>query len=219
LAQAKALCTSVTFRLTHLSQLFPIQSRPYPVGSLSSLIASRPPSIPHHPPVTATGRGALPLAYALIAALVAPPHDYALAVVDYSTRFDSTRLLLPSVPASALRHVHIITPARATPLREVLESLNEWLVGGTHVSMDKRWWGVVSIGAGWGAMGREAVGKGVDFLISHRGWLTVERSGVRESRLDGMSVEEALASRETEDREGTIQPNWTAEAQWGAFDF
>ncbi|KAI1345869.1 hypothetical protein F5Y01DRAFT_322533 [Xylaria sp. FL0043] len=201
-----------------------------PIPDLSAIIAR------HHratrsapsPLISVSGRY-LPFLYHLLSTLIAPPHNYAVVVVDAEGKFDITRLVTSTSPSPStatapstanppekasypaspadLAHVHIYRPARRgrEHVDAVLASVQEYMVYGNHSSRGREWWGTVVVGGTGGG----------DVNAGWKGWLRVEREGVAGFTV-GMSVEEALRERERR-HEVVERAGWVAASPWGAY--
>lgn len=198
--------TKTPLKLTHMHDLDDIAARHFRSTQAPALAIS--------------GRH-LPLILKLASTLVSAPHHYALLIIDLDGRFDATRLTCADSDA---RHIYVHRPSRpsnygtaegdeintnADHLRAlVTESSNFMLYGpGAAASSSRRWWGTVVLGG---------LGAG-DIVAGWKGWLRVNRQDVAAFNL-GVSAEEALARRAA--RQDVVDhAGWTADSQWGGFDF
>lgn len=115
-----------------------------------------------------------------------------------------------------LKHVHVYRPARGSTahIRDVLASAANHMIYARHPSMAREWWGTVVIGGGSPAV----LGPGsADVTTGWKGWLRVDHEGVGGFGV-GLSIEEALAERDTRQR-AVDKAGWTANCVWGGFKF
>ncbi|KAM0333986.1 hypothetical protein ACHAQA_001006 [Verticillium albo-atrum] len=215
----------------------------YPIPGLDALVARNRQTAPSAP-LQLTGRY-LPLVYALISTLIAPPHNKTIIVIDLENRFDATRLTSgdsgpdrdppqgdESVniadaanevdPDDPLRHVHVYRPARcnADRLREFVAGAEAWMLYGRHDSRNREWWGTILIGAPLSAAAAPAPGRlsrNIQLTASWRGWMRVDREDVRGFAL-GACAGEALGDREKRQDAVDAAP-WTASCAWGTLAF
>ena len=149
-----------------------------------------------------TGPEGLELLYQIVSIAVSPPRNGTIVVVDADGRFDATRL---RCGIEDLTHVHVYRPLKGH-VKETLEQVESYLLGGEHASM-----------------GRECVGmlvngmQGGDIMVGWRGWLRVESEREDVSRFGmGVSVEEAV--RERAQRQSSVESKgWRAVSDWGEY--
>ncbi|KAI0407747.1 hypothetical protein F4802DRAFT_525740 [Xylaria palmicola] len=187
------------------------RSADVPMAELSALISRYQRATQSAPPplVSVSGRY-LPFLYHLVSTLVAPPHGYAVVVVDAEGAFDATRLVgtsasAPAAPAD-LAHVHVYRPAAPRgpeQVRAALDAAAHFMLYGSHASRGRAWWGAVVVGGGGGLVN-----------TGWRGWLRVDREEVS-GFAAGVSVEEALAQRDG--RQAAVDAaGWAASPGWGS---
>ncbi|KJZ72473.1 hypothetical protein HIM_08142 [Hirsutella minnesotensis 3608] len=167
--------------------------------------------------VSVSGR-ALPLVYKLISTLIAPPHRYAVLVVDVDGRFDPTCLTCDnddgdSQGDNAVRHVYVQRPARASPehLRALVADAEAFMLydASARPSRARPWWGTIVVGGGGLGVG--------DVVAAWKGWLRVDRAEVPSFAL-GITADEALAQREAR-QDAVDAAGWAATSPWGSFVF
>ncbi|KAG9251728.1 uncharacterized protein F5Z01DRAFT_263551 [Emericellopsis atlantica] len=205
--------TKTPLKTTHLPALDEIAARHFR--------ATQAPTLALH------GRH-LPLLYKLTSTLVAPPHSYALLVIDLEGRFDATRLTCPEMDA---RHIYIHRPSRpssygtspaegdgdhnsngttsADHLRALVAEAGNFMLYGAAAapSASRQWWGTIVVGG----MGAGQV------VAGWKGWLRISREETPGFAL-GTSAEEALTRRSA--RQSVVEAaGWIAESQWGDFVF
>ncbi|GJC85278.1 hypothetical protein ColLi_08116 [Colletotrichum liriopes] len=189
----------------------------YPIPGLDVLV-SRNFRATKSAPLAVTGRH-LPLIYALISALVSPPHFKTVLVLDTEHRFDATRL---TCSLENTHHVYVHRPAcRGIPgqhgdssagtspeqVRELVAAAENWMLYGNHDSCGREWWGTVVIGT---------LGAG-DVTAAWKGWLRIDRDSVPGFSL-GCSAKEAMTDRQRRQEAVDAAP-WAASSQWGSFTF
>lgn len=162
-----------------------------------------------------------------------------MLVIDVDWRFDATRLLEQAAllhdhdhgggagsAEEALRHVHVVRPARGSPLRThvaaVVAEARAHMVYGEHGSRARGFWGTVVVGGERdpGTGGGRGDGAAVEVTAGWRGWCTVEREpvagfGIREG---GMSAAEALDERERR-QQLVDEARWLVRSPWGGMVF
>jgi hypothetical protein len=206
----------------------------FPIGPLNDLV-NRHFRATQSAPLALTGRHR-ELLYVLVATLIRPPHDKAVAIVDFEGRFDPLRLLAtrpaqeedtfttaplktrPTVQRADLDHVHILRPARGsdTHIAACVASMEEYMFYGSHRSRGREWWGTIVIGGGLNPRGSAsaAASPQVAVTAAWKGWLRVHRAEV--PTFGDMSAEEALADREK--RQAAVEEaGWVASSPWGGF--
>ncbi|KAK2067243.1 hypothetical protein P8C59_000999 [Phyllachora maydis] len=199
LTGARPTATTPTTADSLLNRHQPLQHHlpppPYPLPALDAL-ARQHFLATSSAPLALRGRP-LPLLYALVAAIVAPPLAQAVLVIDVDWRFDATRLLEQAAllhdhdhgggagsAEEALRHVHVVRPARGSPLRThvaaVVAEARAHMVYGEHGSRARGFWGTVVVGGERdpGTGGGRGDGAAVEVTAGWRGWCTVEREPV-----------------------------------------
>ncbi|KAH6683201.1 hypothetical protein B0J14DRAFT_141426 [Halenospora varia] len=159
----------------------------------------------------------LPIIYSLIITLMSGPYQgqNTLVVVDIDGRFSPSHLL-PSLPFSELKHVHVFRPAKSN-LAVTLSSLDSYMLNGEHASKGREWKGTFVLGGSPGV----GIGKGAEERIlvgtGWRGWLRGEREEVTGFGV-GISGEEAWAEREQ--RWGVVVgKGWKGVAEEGVVEF
>ncbi|EFQ34041.1 hypothetical protein CGRA01v4_12097 [Colletotrichum graminicola] len=189
----------------------------YPIHGLGALV-NRNFRATKSAPLAITGRH-LPLIYSLVSALVSPPHNKTVLVLDTEHRFDATRLICGP---DNIRHVYVHRPACFSipeqhgvssagmgpdQARDLVAAAENWMLYGDHASSSREWWGTIVIGA---------VGAG-DVTGAWKGWLRIDRDTVPGFSL-GCSAKEAMADRQRRQEAVDAAP-WTASSQWGGFTF
>ncbi|KAK4120074.1 hypothetical protein N657DRAFT_603366 [Parathielavia appendiculata] len=208
----------------------------FPIGPLNGLV-NRHFRATQSAALALTGRHR-ELLYVLVATLISPPHDKAVAIVDFEGRFDPVRLLAtcpadegaaadPTNPGSKHRatvqradldHVHILRPARgsAAHIADCVACIEKYMLYGSHRSRGREWWGTVVIGGGLNPAGSAsgAASAQVAVTADWKGWLRVDRAEV--PSFWDMSAAEALADREK--RQAAVEDaGWVANSPWGSF--
>ncbi|KAH6842254.1 hypothetical protein B0I37DRAFT_356358 [Chaetomium sp. MPI-CAGE-AT-0009] len=177
------------------------------------------------------------LLYVLVATLIAPPHEKAVAIVDFEGRFDPLRLLatpIEGAPATDsvtlepkpratlqrpdLDHVHVLRAARGnlTHIAGCVGSIEEHMLYGSHRSRGREWWGTIVIGGGLNPSGSASAAASAQVAVTAdwKGWLRVDRAEV--PAFWDMSAEEALVDREK--RQAAVEEaGWLATSPWGGF--
>ncbi|KAK4040155.1 hypothetical protein C8A01DRAFT_46473 [Parachaetomium inaequale] len=214
----------------------PSTRRPtFPIGPLNDLV-HRHFRATQSAPLALTGRYR-ELLYVLVAALIAAPHQKAVAVVDFEGRFDPLRLLATPVEETAataptaaglksratvqradLDHVHILRPARgsSTHIADCVASIEAYMLYASHRSRGREWWGTVVIGGGLNPAGSAPAAASAQVAVTAdwKGWLRVDRAEV--PAFWDTSAEEALADRE--ERQAAVEDaGWIASSPWGGF--
>lgn len=201
----------------------------FPIAPLNDLV-NRHFRATQSAPLAITGRHR-ELLYALVATLITPPHDKAVAIVDFEGRFDPLRLLAtspitadaspgPPLQRADLDHVHILRPARgsAAHMAECVVSAEGYMLYGAHSSRGREWWGTVVIGGGLHPAGRAGVASTqVAVTADWKGWLRVDRAEVPAFFWE-VGVQKALADRERR-RAAVEDAGWVASSPWGGFTF
>lgn len=127
-----------------------------------------------------------------MSAVVSPPRNGTIVIVDVDGRFDITSL---DCRHEDLVHVHIFRASRLS-LQRTLEEMERYMVyggrEGAHVSMAREWVGSIVCG-----------GIGGDIMSSWRGWLKVEseKDDIVGFGL-GTSIEEAATEEKV--RQGAV---------------
>jgi hypothetical protein len=228
---------------------------PYPEG-LSHLVtlhqrssSSQKPNkaTPSYPLLSLSGRP-LPLVYTLLAALLAPPHSYAVSVIDLDGRFDVTRLLEVDIPSSKeasdvgsiavdpssvsgtnthlephdLAHLYVSRPANGSgrPEEEVRRAVERSSNAMLYGDHGSR------AREWWGVIvvGEIAGGSGgntADHAVNVvAGWKGWLRVGREEVGAfgPGTSVQEALRDRQIR-QQAVDEKGWTAKSVWGGLLF
>jgi len=181
--------------------------------------------------LSVSGR-ALPLLYALTAALISPPYQQAVAIVDLEGRFDITRVLQripltsgsdlnPGLAVDSLGHIHVwrLTPSANSAasanadIRRAIDSARDHMLYRSHSSRGRKWWGTIVIGD-------IPVGSDAALATGRTGWLRVERAGAKEF---GVATNAVEALSEKEKAVGAVGENgkcrWLASSAWGDFTF
>ena len=207
--------------------------KPFPIGPLDALV-NRHFRATQSAPLALTGRHR-ELLYLLIANLICPPHQKAVAVVDVEGRFDPLRLLATSpaedaagtgftraarVQRADLDHVHVLRPAcgsgNLTRISDCIASIEEHMLYGSHPSRGREWWGTIVIGGGLDPAGSASAAASAQVAVTAdwKGWLRVSRAEV--PSLCHLSAEEALAERDN--RQAAVEgAGWVATSPWGGF--
>jgi hypothetical protein len=160
-----------------------------------------------------TGRP-LALVYRLITSLMSTPIPATVVIIDLTQRFSPSHLL-PSLPISELKHIHVFRPTKAN-FSLTLDGVEDYMVFGNHGSRYREWRGTFILG------GSAPTEKGLGeerLLVSTgwKGWLRVEREEVVGFGL-GLSVEDAWGEREQ--RWSDVQSKgWKAVCEEGVFVF
>ncbi|KAK3305155.1 uncharacterized protein B0T15DRAFT_189956 [Chaetomium strumarium] len=213
-----------------------IQLKVFPIDVLNELV-NRHFRATQSAPLAVTGRHR-ELLYVLVATLISAPHNKAVAIVDFTGRFEPLRLLAtnplgnantshetgdaaprrPTVQRADLEHVHIIRARRcgASDAARCVASIKEYMLYGNHRSHDREWWGTVVIGGGLNPAGGVSAAAAAQVAVTAdwKGWLRVDRAEV--PTFWDMSAEEALADREK--RQAAVEDaGWVATSPWGNF--
>ncbi|KAK4098398.1 hypothetical protein N658DRAFT_432030, partial [Parathielavia hyrcaniae] len=201
----------------------------FPISPLNDLVG-RHFRATQSAPLALTGRHR-ELLCVLVATLISPPHDKAVAIVDFEGRFDPVRLLAArpaeeGAPAALtnpvqradLDHVHILRPARGSVahVADCVASIEEYMLYGSHRSRGREWWGTVVIGGGLNPAGSASAAASAQVAVTAdwKGWLRVDRAEV--PTFWDMSAEEALADREG--RQAAVEDaGWVGSSPWGSF--
>ncbi|KAK4240063.1 hypothetical protein C8A03DRAFT_31810 [Achaetomium macrosporum] len=211
------------------------QLKKFPIEPLNDLV-NRHFRATQSAPLAVTGRHR-ELLYVLVATLISAPHNKAVAIVDFTGRFEPLRLLAtnplngatttpespdaaprPTVQRADLDHVHIIRARRCSPsnVAKCVASIEEYMLYGNHFSHDRDWWGTVVIGGGLNPAGSVSAAASAQVAVTAdwKGWLRVDRAEV--PTFWDMSAEEALADREK--RQAAVEDaGWVATSPWGSF--
>ena len=149
-----------------------------------------------------TGPEGLELLYRIVSIAVSPPRNGTIVVVDADGRFDVTQL---RCEIEDLKHVHVYRLLKGH-VKDTLEQVESYLLGGEHASMGRECVGVVVNGA-----------QGGDIMLGWRGWLRVESEREDVSRFGvGVSAEEAMGVREQ--RQLAVESKgWRAVSDWGEY--
>ena len=205
--------------------------KPFPISPLDALV-NRHFRATQSAPLALTGRHR-ELLYLLIASLISPPHEKAVAVVDVEGRFDPLRLLATSLAEEAagtgstraarvqradLDHLHILRPARGNlaGISDCVASIEAHMLYGSHPSRGREWWGTVVIGGGLDPAGSASAAASAQVAVTAdwKGWLRVSRAQV--PSLCHLSAEEALSERDKR-RAAVEGAGWVATSPWGGF--
>jgi hypothetical protein len=179
--------------------------------------------------------------------LISPPHEKAVAIVDFEGSFDPLRLLATPVevqeetattaataaesnkPRTTLQradldHVHILRPARgsSTHIADCVASIEAYMLYGSHRSRGREWWGTVVIGGGLDPAGRSASAAASASAQAQVAVTADWKGWLRVDRAEvpsfwGLSAEEALADREK--RQAAVEDaGWVVSSPWGGFE-
>jgi hypothetical protein len=210
----------------------------FPIDALNELVI-RHFRATQSAPLAVTGRHR-ELLYVLVATLITAPHNKAVAIVDFTGRFEPLRLLAtnplgsssatttasdatdsasqPTVQRADLEHVHMVRARRtsASSVAQCVASIEEYMLYGNHSSRDREWWGTVVIGGGLNPAGSVSAAAAAQVAVTAdwKGWLRVDRAEV--PTFWDMSAGEALADREK--RQAAVEDaGWVATSPWGGF--
>ncbi|GAB1319742.1 DNA recombination and repair protein Rad51-like C-terminal domain-containing protein [Madurella fahalii] len=208
----------------------------FPLGILNDLV-NRHFRATQSAPLAVTGRHR-ELLYVLIATLIAPPYEKALAIVDFEGRFDPVRLLATApiecessmsptttdrrsrlgIQRADLHHVHIVRPARGSfrHMAECLTSIENYMLYGSHRSRSREWWGTLVIGGGANPAGDvpAVLSSQIAVTAGRKGWLRVDRPEV--ASFWSMGAEDAVTERDR--RQAAVEgAGWMATSPWGSF--
>ncbi|KAK5659011.1 hypothetical protein OQA88_1098 [Cercophora sp. LCS_1] len=198
--------------------------RDFPLPRLNDIVASH-----FHKtksPVLALHGRYYELLYPLVATLIAPPHEKAIAIVDFGFGddggFEVLRLLATRTATGEglhrgdLEHVYVVRPppGDAAHVERCVIEVERHMLYGEHKSREREWWGMVVIGGGLFPGGTRG-GHNVVITAGRSGWLRVERAEVEGF---GRGAEEAFRQREGRQR-AVEERGWAASSEWGGFVF